>query len=161
MPYLSPSAIGPVRRRPRKRYLGQTAFSPATSAGFAELGPAGNFSDFYQAYLSPPPGTNLSSLAYNAATGNLSAAQVAALQQQEEQSLVAAGAAPADAATQSAGDVTDTLQSFTGPGAFGVTETGALPGSPTVFSSALDSSSSLWLWLAVGGVALLIFMKER
>ena len=111
-----------------------------------------------------PPSTSISSLLYNAATGNLSADQVDALQQQETARLVQAGMDPQSASAQAQQDVNNALATFNGSGAFGQTWTGALPGGPNWTTAAAGSTvswlASNWIWLALGGVGLLFLSKK-
>ncbi len=99
------------------------------------------------------PGGGVGGVVYNAATGDVSPAQKAALVQQGAASLVAAGADPGTAAAQAESDVSDTLDTFSGPGAFGVTWTGANPATNAVGSTGSWLADN-WAWLALGGVGI-------
>lgn len=113
----------------------------------------------------PATGATTSSwadLLYNAETGNVSPDQKNQLQQQEQQGLVTAGMTPTSAADQAASDVNTALDTYSGPGAFGVTWTGAQPGGPnwvtelaSSAANALGASSGTWIWWALGGIGAL------
>lgn len=111
----------------------------------------------------------LNNLAQNAATGNLTQDQVQQAVAAETASNIAAGASPADASAQAATDVSNTLATFSAPGAFGITWTGALPSSSSWPSALLDSilpgagggtGLPLWAWIAILGVGGLIVWRE-
>jgi hypothetical protein len=157
--------------------LGQQGDSlAATVIGSIAGGPAyvglqaARLAQTYGSSVAPVPST-VSDLAYNAVTGNLSQAQVNAQIQQEAQALQATGLDPATAQTQATQVVNSALASVTLPGAFGITWTGALPGTPG-WSAALlapaeqttsdlsDWLTSNWWILALGGVGLLWFLKR-
>jgi hypothetical protein len=91
----------------------------------------------------------------NAATGSLSPAQQAALQSQETASLTQAGMDPTQAAQQATQDVTGALQTFTAPGAFGISWTGADSSGVPSLLSAIPG----WMWLALAGVGILLVVK--
>lgn len=121
------------------------------------------------------PGTaSLEDLLANALTGNLTADQQAALTQGETQNLVQAGMTPAAAQAQANADVNAALTTFTGPGGFGITWTGAAPNQPG-FGAALVNTAAgaiapvsntlgwlaqYWPWLALGGIGLFFVAKK-
>lgn len=75
-----------------------------TSGGTVPITPAAEDSSYFI------PGSSFSDVVYNAATGSISPAQSAAIQEQETQQLIQAGASPQTAAQQSASDVNATLK---------------------------------------------------
>ena len=155
MPYFLPSR---TLRRPRRRYIGQFPID------YAEM-VAGdvNFPGNMLPSLGATPGSSMSDVLYNAATGNLSQSQVTQIKQQQTSSLIQAGMDPSQAAAQAESDVTTALQTFQAPGAFGINWTGAAPGGPN-WTSAVDPifGIPLWVWLAGGGVLLAtIFLGRR
>jgi hypothetical protein len=114
----------------------------------------------------------LNNLAQNAATGNLTQDQVQQAVAAETASNIAAGASPADAASQAATDVNTTLATFNAPGGAGIDWTGALPSQPGFATAALTAASGAaagtlsdwfaanWPWLAIGGVGLFFVWRE-
>jgi hypothetical protein len=86
------------------------------------------------------PGSSVTDVLSNAVTGNATAAQKQAMVQQVTAQYVQSGMDPATAQAQAQQDVTTALKTFTGPGAFGVTWTGADPTSPT-FAQAAGSQA--------------------
>jgi len=110
-------------------------------------------------------GSSLGSYLYNAATGNLSQAQVQSLTQQETNSLVQAGVPLPQAQEQAASDVHDTLSSFVGSGGLGITWTGALPtqgGFGTATTNAVSNwFAQNWIWFLLAGLAVLLFLSVR
>jgi hypothetical protein len=97
---------------------------------------------------------------YNAFTGDVSPGQVASLTQQEQASLVQAGADPATASSLASADVTSALSTFSGAGGLGLSWTGALPGQSfgtaleSKFASAIQSIEANWYWYLGGIIAL-------
>ena len=100
------------------------------------------------------PGTTVSSWLYNAATGNLSQSQVNALVAQQSSDLQKAGMPADQSQAQAKQDVMNTLASFVGPGAFGITWQGALPGGPDWTTGIGAWLAANWPWLALGGVGI-------
>jgi hypothetical protein len=165
---------------PRRR-LGQTPtlFIPNVAANWVYQSP---FSAPSVAAPPPPsasgapaasssiPGSTIADYAYNAATGNLTQSQVQAITAQNTAAYVQAGMDPSAASAQAAADVDSALSTYTGPGAFGVTWTGAQPSSST-WASALNPAN--WFtnpdgsinWLLVGGIGVgvvaLVFLLRK
>lgn len=121
------------------------------------------------------PGTDsLADLLANAFTGNLAPDQQAALTQQEQQELVQAGATPASAQAQANADVNAALTTFTGPGGFGISWTGAAPNQPGFGTALVNTAGNAiapvtntlgwiaqyWPWLALGGIGLYFVAKK-
>lgn len=105
---------------------------------------------------------------YNSATGDLTQDQVNQLVQQESSELQQAGMSASDAQQQAQSDVNETIQSFCGSGALGVSWCGAGPGD-TGFPSAWCQADSLGLGLSnctylliagAGALALWFFGKK-
>ena len=131
---------------------------------------SGGATDPDQSLIPYIPGSTPGDILYNAVYGNLSPNQQANLVSQEQAQLVTAGATPSDATTTANTDVSETLDSFTGPGGFGVTWTGAAPdqpGFPTAAADAVANAASnallptlsavpSWVWWAAGGIGGLI-----
>jgi hypothetical protein len=145
----------PVLRRRRFRGLAggsSTGYVPflnqqqATTAGGDESG------------VGPIPGTGIFDFLTNAFTGNLTANQTAAIASQESAALVQASGgtmSPAAATAQASSDTLDTIDTFNGPGAFGIDWTGAGPSAPSWASAGLSQIPS-WMWWAAGGAGILV-----
>jgi hypothetical protein len=108
-----------------------------------------------------------SGLLFSAATGNVSPAQKQNLIAQQTAAMIKAGADPATAAAQASSDVTTTLMTASGPGAFGVPWTGADPSQAwtTQLSNWLQTPDAslgvpMWMWLAGGGLAIWLLAKR-
>jgi len=102
---------------------------------------------------------------YNAATGNISPDQKAAIVQANANGLIQASAgkmSQSDALAQATSDVNATLDTFTAPGGLGITWTGAQPGGTDWLSQlGVDITSPstwpLWAWaLVLGGGGLIV-----
>lgn len=114
------------------------------------------------------PGSSLQSLVANAATGNLTQAQVTALTQQQSAAYQQAGMPASQAAQQAQQDVTSALATFSAPGAFGVNWQGALPTSTNWFDQIVANPvsdaggwlASNWWWMALGAVGVWYVSKR-
>jgi len=160
-------ALGQVGRR-RRRRLGQDSsasdfaneilswdpFSPfAVLPSSADLLPETN------SWYALLQNAGFSDLLQNAATGNLTQDEITNTVNAQAANYQAAGMPPAQAQSQAQQDVTTALSTFSGPGAFGVNWTGALPSS-TSWYDILSPGNSVnnwlaqnWIWLALGGAA--------
>ena len=150
--------------------MGRRARLLLGQAGAATIAPAGtaatlSLAQSVSSWLSSLP--SFSDFLYNAATGNLSQNQVDQLQAEEQAALVKAGASPAAATQQAQQDVSAVLATFTAPGAFGITWTGAAPGGPNWLTQAADDTAgglswleANWPWLALGAVGIWWFSKQ-
>lgn len=175
--YRRPSALGAPRSRRRLYGLAGAVPGAAPDLTAAQMSTAGGAAPNPDLSVLPIiPGSSAGDVLYNAIFGNLSPAQQASLVSQEQASLVQAGAAPAQATEQAQSDVTQTLDTFTAPGAFGVTWTGAAPdqsGFPAAAVSAAGSAIAntvaptlgaipSWFWWAAGiGGGVLLFVEAR
>jgi hypothetical protein len=146
--------------------MGRRARLMLGQAGVSTIAPAGTAATLALAsgvssWLSSLP--SFSDFLANAATGNLSQNQIQQLQAEEQAALVKAGASSAAATQQSQQDVSAVLATFTAPGAFGITWTGAAPGGADWLtqaesditggtSDAGDWLSTYWPWLAIAGI---------
>jgi hypothetical protein len=166
--YRRPRALGAHRRSPKRlRGLGinwEEILFPVSSLvqPISELDAS-----------SPIPGSTAGDDLYNMSYGNVSPNQNTSLVAQEQASLVQAGMDPAAAAAQAQSDVTDTLSTYTGPGALNVNWTGAAPnqpGFPTAAASAAGSAIAntlsptlsaipTWIWWVVGGLGIFVAYK--
>jgi hypothetical protein len=122
-----------------------------------------------QSGTGPIPGSSLYDLLYNAATGNVSQDQADAIAAQNAAAIVQASGgtiSPAQATAQATSDVADTLDTFNGPGAFGIDWTGAAPDSSTWASGLVPSLPSLpgfsipsWVWWIGGGAIGMLLLR--
>jgi hypothetical protein len=162
-------SLGAPRRRRRLGDIPSDYNAAITGYTGAPI-PASGDSSFFV------PGSSVGDVLYNAVYGNLSPNQQANLVAQEQASLVQAGTPPAAAVQQAQTDVTDTLDTVTAPGAFGVTWTGAAPDQPGFPSAAASAAGSAiantlvptlsaipsWAWWVGGGIgALFLFFAVR
>ena len=169
--------IHPVARYKARRYLGALGIDqqidPASGMPILDL-EAGTYAPGPPAY--PPDtwftntfgqGATPSGLLFSAATGNVSPQQKANLVAQQTAAMIKAGADPATAAAQASSDVTTTLMTASGPGAFGIPWTGADPSQAwtTQLTNWLQTSDAtfnvpMWVWLAGGGFLIFLFARK-
>lgn len=164
--------LGKIRRRPRLSGLGDSPGFFSTVEGWLSptgspnaYGGASAGASFNNAGESPIiPGSSVSDVLYNMATGDVSPSQQQALVAQTTAEYQQAGLSPSDSATQAYNDVSAALSTVQAPGAFNVTWTGAQPGQtlPAAAVSSLTgglSSIPSWAWLAAGGLGLFLVFK--
>lgn len=172
----SASNLGSYRRPRPLRSRRLRGLSGAVPGAAANLTPSqmstarGGATDPDQSLIPYIPGSTPGDILYNAVYGNISPNQQANLVNQEQAELVAGGLDPTTAATTASSDVTETLDTYTGPGGFGVTWTGAAPdqpGFPTAAANAVAAAAGnallptlsavpSWVWWAAGGAGALI-----
>lgn len=105
-------------------------------------------------------------LVYNAATGNLTQAQLDAAAQQAAADHVKAGMDPAIAQQVAINDVNAAVTTFQAPGAFGVIWQGAQPGGTNWLTQAEANIANSafgqgqWVWWALGGIGALFLLTR-
>lgn len=98
---------------------------------------------------------------WNMLTGNLSSNEQNQLAAEESAELQQAGMAPAAAQAQATSDVTDSLATYSGAGAFGITTTGALPTSGVTGTiGSLFGGIPTWALVGLCGVGILLVVKK-
>jgi hypothetical protein len=148
----------------RDRRVGLGSAAAGGGGGFltpSQLSTPGGGGTPFDSYPEIISGSSAGDVLWNAATGTLTQAQQANLVNEEQAELVQAGMDPDDATAQSLSDVQSTLDTYTGPGAFG-TFTGATSDSAVsglLQSFGLSGVPSLFWWVA-GGVAAIWALKE-